>query len=467
MTLTNIQRENFHGVFNPRGVAIIGATNAPDRVGFLFLESLVSGGFKGSIYPVHPRHKEILGLKVYQSLDDVPDPIDLAIIALNQKITQEMVRACGQRGVKGVICPAGGYKEMGDEGLRLEIRLASIAREYDMVLVGPNTLGMFSAETLLNATFYPEKLPQGSGISVVSQSGGTGRAIIEELRDEGMGVSKWIGAGNRAAFDFSDWVDCLGRDPATKVIALFIEGTDKGRELMEAASKVRSNKPIVVLRAGHSSLAQSSAVTHTGSMIRSPKLFSNVCKQFGIIEVTSLSELVSVTKALALCPKPGGGDIGIVTHTAGPSIMMLDILSSRGCRMATFSSRTMARLKEQFAGIEVVLKNPLDAAAFGYTAEGYGQVAGVVLNDENVGMLIAIHALHKRLEFAVPQLIELQQQTQKPVIACYISNQNGRSDYREQFQKSQIPYYTSIEKAAWAAAGCFTYKGIIDGKRTS
>ncbi len=135
--------------------------------------------------------------------------------------------------------------------------------------------------------------------------------------------------------------------------------------------------------------------------------------------------------------------------------------------MATFSSRTMARLKEQFSGIEVILKNPLDAAAFGYTAEGYGQVAGMVLNDENVGMLIAIHALHRRLEFAVPQLIELQQQTQKPVIACYISNQNGRNDFRERFQKSQIPYYTSIEKAAWAAAGCFAYKGIIDGKRKS
>lgn len=451
-------------VFHPRSVAVIGATNSPERVGYLYLESLVSGGFQGRIYPVHPRHGEILGIKVYPSFDDVPEAVDLAVIALNQKATLEMMRRCGERGVKGAICPAGGYKEMGREGLRLEGQLASVALEHNMVLIGPNTLGLSCAECDLNATFYPEKLPPGSGISVVSQSGGTGRAIIEELRDEGLGVSKWIGVGNRAAVDFAECVEFLGTDPDTKVIALFVEGTEKGRELMEAARGIQGRKPVVVFRAGNSRLARSSAITHTGSMIRSPRLFSHVCKQFGLLEVKSLSELVSVAKGLLLCPRPPAAGIGLVTHTAGPSIIMLDILSERGCRLARFSQGTMERLEKKFAGIEVVLKNPLDAAAFGYTARGYGEVAEMVALDPEVGLLIAIHALHKRLEFAVAQLIRLRRETGKPVIACYISTQNGRNDFRTALQESGIPYFTSIERAAWAAAGCMHSRGKTHGE---
>ena len=466
MTLSPKELETFDAVFNPRSVAVIGATDSPERVGYLFMESLVIGEFKGSIYPIHPRHKELLGRKVYRSLGDLPEAVDVAIIALNQHLTLDAVRECAGRGVTGVVCPAGGYKEMGEEGLRLERELASIARESGMVLIGPNTLGFSNADVSLNATFYPEKLPPGCGISVVSQSGGTGRAIIEELRDEGLGVGKWIGAGNRASVDFAECVDYLAYDRDTSVIALFIEGTEKGRELMEAAGRARGRKPIVVFKAGNSTLAQSSAVTHTGSMISSPELFSDVCEQFGLIEVKSLSELVSVAKALAICPSPTGDGIGVVTHTAGPSIIMLDIFSASGCRMAKFSDKTMANLEEQFHGIEVILKNPLDAAAFGYTADGYGKVAEMVLGDQDVSVLIAIHALHKRLQYAVPQLIDLRGRIGKPVISCYISTQAARDDFREKLQKAGIPYYTSIERAAWGAAGCIRYKRIVDGKST-
>jgi acetyltransferase len=432
----------------------------------LYLESLLDGGFEGEIYPVHPRHKTLLGRKVYPSIEDVPDPVDLVIIALNQKITAQVMETCGRRGVKGVVCPAGGYKEMGEEGKRLESELASIARAHGMILIGPNTLGLSNAEARLNATFYPEKLPPGSGISVVSQSGGTGRAIIEELRDEGLGVSKWIGAGNRATIDFPECVEFLSQDKETRVIALFIEGTEKGRELMDAAAGVSRKKPVVVFKAANSALAQSSAVTHTGSMISSPRLFTEACRQFGLVEVESVSELVSVAKALTLCPPPGSSGIGVVTHTAGPSIIMMDILSSRGCDLAVFSERTMSLLEEKFHGIEVVLKNPLDAAAFGYTAKGYGEVAEILMADQDVGLLIAIHALHKRLQYAVPQLIALRKKTGKPVIACYISTRDGRSDFRTQLQDAGIPFFTSIERAAWAAAGCMNYKRIIDGKGT-
>lgn len=463
MALSEKQLSRLDGMFNPRGVAVIGATDSPERVGFLLLESVLSAGFTGEVYPIHPRHKELLGRKVYKGLDDIPDPVDLALIALNQEATVGAVKACGQRGVKGVVCVAGGYKEMGGEGQELESHLASMVREYGLILIGPNTLGLFNADANLNATFYPGPLPPGSGISVVSQSGGVGRAIFEGLRDEGLGVSKWIGVGNRATFDFADSVEYLAHDPATTVILLFVEGTDRGRELVEAAGRVVKRKPIVVMKAGQSGLAQESAITHTGSMIASPKLFSDACTQFGLIEVRSVGELVSVGKALCLCPLPKKDKIGIVTHTAGPSIVLLDELSDRGCQLARFSDATMSKLEAKFTGIPVILKNPLDAAAFGYSPEGYGEVADIVLADESVGLMIAIHALHKRLRFAVPQLIASRKKHQKPVIACYISTQSGGEENRALFHEANIPCYTTIEHAAWGAAGCLRYARLRDG----
>jgi acetyltransferase len=180
-----------------------------------------------------------------------------------------------------------------------------------------------------------------------------------------------------------------------------------------------------------------------------------------------VAEAVSVAKALALCSLATSNDIGVLTHTAGPSIAMLDMLSTRDCQLAQFTDKTMTWLEEKFAGIPVVLKNPVDALIVGYTEEGYGQVADKLMADEQVGLLIAIHALHRRLKFAVPRLIASQDRHRKPVIACYISDQSGVKENRDFLQDAGIPCYTTIEGAAWGAAGCIRYKRILDGKRTS
>lgn len=463
MGLSEHAIQKLDAVFNARSVALIGATDSPERVGYQLLESLIAAGFPGKIYPVHPRHQELLGLKVYPSLDAIPDTVDLAIVALNQWKTVDAVRECGKAGVKGAVCVAGGYKEIGEEGRQLETELSNAARETGLMLVGPNTLGISNSDTCLNATFYPEKLPPGSGISVVTQSGGTGRAIIEELRDEGLGVTKWIGVGNRAVLEFSDFIDYLAHDPATRVITLFVEGTDKGRELMESAGRAARQKPVIVFRSGISDLARRSAVTHTGSMIGSPKLFGDACRQYGIMEAYSLPELVSIAKALVLCPPFKGDRIGVMTHTAGPSITLLDLLASKGCGLAEFSSDTMEKLNVLFTGIPVILKNPLDAAAFGYSPEGYGKVAEMVIADPQVDVLVAMHALHKNWKFAAPQLVALKERYQKPVVACYISTVSGAKEVRQVLQSAGIPCFTSVERAAWGIAGCIQAMRISDG----
>lgn len=464
MSLSKELIQKLDQVMNARSVALLGATDSPERVGYQLLESLIAGKYGGNLYPVHPRHKELLGLKVYPSLAEIPETVDLALIALNQQKTVEAVRECGQRGVKGAVCVAGGFKEVGAEGKALEKELAAAAGETDLMVIGPNTLGFFNSDINLNATFYPEQPPKGNGISVISQSGGVGRAIIEVLRDEGLGMNKWVGAGNRTVLEFSDYVDYLAEDKATRVIVLFIEGTEKGRELMDACGRAAKRKPVLIYRAGNSELAKQSAVTHTGSMISSPKLFSDACKQFGVIEAGSVPELVSKAKALSLCPPFKGERIGIMTHTAGPSITLLDGLAAADCRLAEFTPQTMVRLQEMFHGVPVILKNPLDAAAFGYSPEGYGQVAEMVMADPNVDILVVMHALHKNWKFAAREMVKLKDKYKKPVVACYISTQVGAEENRQILQPAGIPCFSSTETAAWGIAGCIEAMRVNHGR---
>ena len=216
---------------------------------------------------------------------------------------------------------------------------------------------------------------------------------------------------------------------------------------------------MIVYRAGNSDVAKRAAVTHTGSMISSPRLFSDACRQFGVLEAGSLSELVSMAKALAMLPPLPEGGIGVMTHTAGPSISLLDGFVNQDAQLAEFTPQTMQKLEEMFAGVPVILKNPLDAAAFGYSQDGYGRVAELVISDPNVSILVAIYTLHKNWKFAVPQLVALKQRYQKPIVACFISTQNGAKENREALQAVGIPCFTSIERAAWGIGGQYRRRG--------
>ncbi|MFZ5592551.1 MAG: CoA-binding protein, partial [Bacillota bacterium] len=224
-------------MFYPQRVAVIGATDSPDRVGYNLLESLIYGGFPGEIYPVHPKLESIMGLRVYRSLSDIPHPVDLALVSLNQHATVEAVEQCGQLGVKGAVCVAGGFRETGETGLALEKRLVEIAQKYGIKVVGPNTLGIINTDADLDASFYPLRLKKGN-VSFISQSGGIGLYIIQKASDEGLGINKWIGAGNRTVLEIADYLEYLLTDPGTKVIGVFLEGVDDTRRLVQTAGKV-------------------------------------------------------------------------------------------------------------------------------------------------------------------------------------------------------------------------------------
>ena len=456
----NLKRLN--QALSPRTVAVIGATKEIGRVGFSILESIIIGGFEGKILPVHPRHKEILGLKVYPDLGAIDEPIDLAIIALNERKTIEMLNECGKYDVKGAICVAGGFSEVGEEGKKLQELMTIAAEKNNIMLIGPNTLGVLNAESKLNATFWPIQLDQVSGISLITQSGGVGQMVGFKMQDEGLPINKMIGLGNRAVLDFDDLIQYLDADSSTKVIGVFLEGTEKARSFVQIAKETARRKPVVVMKAGRSLLAQEFSVTHTGSMAGSYKMYQDIFVQSNLLTAASVNELVSICKALSIAPTLKGNSISVITPTAGPSLILVDLLDNLKCKFNTFSEDTITRMKELFINVPVILKNPLDAASAGYSPETYVKLVDIVLADPGVDLLIPVWIEHKNRRFPALELAKLVQKYQKPIFIYYMGNLNVKQ-YQKVCQDNGIPFYLSPEEVAWGVGGLVKYLQIRNG----
>ena len=457
--LNQEQLQRLSQALSPKTVAIIGTTKEEDKVGYSILESLTLGGFRGKVFPIHPRHETILDIPVFSDLSQIQEPIDLAIIALNEQKTLQMLEECGRLNIKGVVSVAGGFSEVGDDGRKLQEQMTAIANAWNIMLIGPNTLGVINVEGKLNATFWPLNLDEVGKISLITQSGGVGQMVGFKMQEEGLAFNKMIGLGNRAKLDFDDLLQYLGSDPSTTVIGVFLEGTEKARSFIEVARQVVPEKPIVALKVGRSKLVQEMSITHTGSMAGSYKMYHDIFTQANIIPTGSVPELVSMCKALSLAPLPKGDGLAVVTPTAGPSLMLVDMLDSLGCRFYPFKQPTLLKMKGLFANVPVVLKNPLDAAAAGYSAETYIKLVDIVLEDPGVDLLIALSIEHKHRQFPAEELIQLGLKHQKPILVYYMGNLRAKQ-HQQTCQKGGIPFYCSPEEAAWGAAGLVKYSAI-------
>jgi acetyltransferase len=442
-------------MFAPESVAVIGAGAHPDKVGHAIMDSLVFGGFRGEIYPVHPKHQEILGLRVYKDLEQLPKTPDLAVVALNQRATVETISRLRQMGVSGVSAIAGGYAEMGEEGLELQERLKEAAG--DMPVVGPNTLGFLNAWARLNVTFYPRKLNPGN-LSFLSQSGGIGLAIKGRCHDEGLGLAKWIGVGNRVNLEFHTLLEFLRNDPDTKVIGIFIEGAPAAHEFFIELRKTTPIKPVVVLKGGRGKDADHNTVTHTAASAGSQEIWEAALKQAGALPVDSTWEMVALCKALSLCDPPVGRKVGIFTHTAGPSIVAWDILKKTpGCELSKLNHITLEKIANILGpSVPVIHKNPVDAAAGGFLTKPFHDIAEAILEDPDTQSLIAIFCEHKNWVYPTEGLIELSRRFDQPIIACFIGSIARLGPDRERLHQAGVPVYTMPEEAALGLSALFS-----------
>ena len=313
------------GLLKPKSIAIIGASTNPTKIGYKVVLNLIESQYKGGIYPVNPSATEILGLKCYPTVNDIPYVVDAAVITVPAKGVLEVTKQCGEKGVKGLIIITSGFGEVGE--VELEREIVRVARSYGMRVLGPNIVGTLSNSDHMNASFAPF-LPLPGKASLVSQSGALLIAMDAATYTRRVGFDKMISIGNMSDVDFAELIRYLSEDPDTSCITLYVEGLHDGREFINAARACK--KPIIMLKAGVSEHGAAAAASHTGSLAGAAKVYSAAMEQAGITQATDLNDLFDSTLALSLQPTMKGDNLLILTNGGGVGVLATDAAEKYG-----------------------------------------------------------------------------------------------------------------------------------------
>ena len=383
--MIDYEKSPLYRIMHPRSVAFWGASSNPMGMGSVQMSSLLALGFKGPVYPVHPKEKEIQGLKAYASIADVPETVDLAVLVIPTKIVPDILEQCGKAGVKGAIITTAGFGEKGEEGKAAQQRMVEISKEYDLKLLGPNCLGAVNTAENLNTTFLQYVAPPGF-IGMASQSGSFVTQMFTYLKGFGLGFSQAISVGNEATIDLTDCIEYLAQCPNTKVIALYVETIRRGAEFVKVAKEVSKIKPIVAHYVGGSEAGRNAALSHTGALAGPDELYDGVFNQCGIIRAESMSELFDICWVLGSQPLPKGDKPALLTHSGGPGASAADAADRCGLTLAQFSAKTRERLLELVPHTASV-ENPVDLT-FDRRPQDYVQAfPSILLEDDSVDSL--------------------------------------------------------------------------------
>ena len=445
--------------FEPRGVAVIGASRQRGTIGGEILHNLLSYGFKGPVYPVNPSATIIQDLPSFPSIETVPGPVDLAVIVVPAAVVVEVATACARKGVKALVVISAGFSETGTEGKARQAELVNVCRGAGMRLIGPNCMGIANTnpKVLLDATFAPGFPPRGR-VGFSSQSGALGLAIMEFASSLGLGISTFVSVGNKADISGNDLLRYWETDDDTDVILLYLESFGNPKKFSEIARRVGRKKPIAVVKSGRSAAGARATSSHTGALIvASDVTVDALFRQAGVVRTDTLSELFDVASLLANQPPPRGSRVGIITNAGGPAILCADACEARGLEVPVLSDNSRARLRA-FLPAGASVGNPVDMIASA-PAEHYRQAIEIVGTDENVDSLIVIFTppLVTRADDVARSIIEAVQQieTKKPVLSVFLSAQDSPKELRT--EKLAIPSYSFPETAAIALARATRY----------
>jgi acetate---CoA ligase (ADP-forming) len=405
-------------MFNPESVAVIGASHVKGKVGRAVLDNLLNG-YEGRIYPINPNSPDIDGLKCYRSVLEVPGPIDLAVIVIPSKLVPQSVRECGEKGIGYLVIISAGFKEVGVEGARLENEIKEIARTYHMRIVGPNCLGILNTHTKCNASFA-KKMPPAGNISIITQSGALGTAILDWSDATGVGFDSFVSLGNKSDLNEIDFMEAWKNDPNTGVILAYLEGITDGRRFIDVARAVTKNKPVVVVKSGRTSAGARAVSSHTGSLAGSDAAYDAAFMQSGVIRAETMYEFFDMAGGFSGQPVPAGDHIAIVTNAGGPGILATDSCERYGLRMATLSKETIDTLKTTLPAA-ASFYNPVDVLGDA-SAQLYRFALDTVIKDDGVdGILVLATPQAMTDPVAIAGVIaEVKKRTGKPVLPCFI-----------------------------------------------
>jgi acetate---CoA ligase (ADP-forming) len=447
-------------LFRPRAVAVIGASNAPGTIGSAIVRNLISAEYAGPVYPVNPKHSVVHSVPCYPSLHDVPREIDLAIVAVPAAAVPQVVRECALKHVYALVIISAGFAEIGPKGRALQNEVQEIARRHGMRIVGPNCLGMLNTEAgvRLNATFAPMFPPPGN-VALSSQSGALGIAMLNLARELRLGISQFIGVGNKADISGNDLLYFWGNDPNTRVILLYLESFGNPKKFSRIARRVSMNKPIVVLKSGTSQAGARAASSHTGALAASNVVVETLLEQAGIIRTETMEQFFHAAKLLSTQPLPAGPRLGILTNAGGPGIISADRAEVEGLKVPRLSDALQARLRPHVPESASTL-NPVDMIASA-SAGQYEACLKVLLESDEVDLVLVMFI--PPLVTAAPDvaraILAARHATDgaKPLAAC-LMGEAERAAYLDELEAASIPTFRFPEDAVVSLAQLTRYR---------
>lgn len=445
--------EKLDKIFNPKTIAVIGATDTKGSVGKALMDNLTQNKFKGKIYPVNIKRKTVQNIKAYQSIKDISEQIDLAIIATPAKTVPDIIKECGQAGVSGVIIISAGFKETGKEGEVISNKILKIAREYNMRIIGPNCLGFIRPKIKLNASFANQMALDGK-IAFISQSGALCTAILDWSVKNNVGFSHFVSIGSMLDVNLADLIDYFSNDPEISSLLIYMESLEEARTFLSAARAFSRTKPIIVLKAGRSKEGAKAARTHTGNLAGNDAAFDAAFERAGIIRVDTTVALFHVAKSLAMQPKPQGNRMAIITNAGGPGIIATDSLIYANGQIARLEKTTINELNK-FLPSAWSHNNPVDILGDA-DPKRYKRTLEICMKDKNVDAVLVILTPQAMTNPAAvaQELVTITKanQTNKTILASWMGGYEVEQG-RRILEKGNIPIYRQPEDAV----ECFTY----------
>ncbi len=440
--------------FQPRKVAVIGASRQRGTIGSEIFHALLRDGFTGVIYPVNPMADAVGAVKAYPSVLDVPDEIDLAIVAVPAAQVQEIADHCAHKGVRSMVVISAGFAEAGDDGIERERALLAKARSYGMRLIGPNCMGVVNAdpEVSLNATFSPVFPPFGN-VALLSQSGALGLALLDYCRKLNLGLSTFVSVGNRADVSANDLLQYWEQDPSTSVILMHLESFGNPRKFARLARRISAKKPLIAVKSGRTSAGSRAAASRTGSLATVEAGSEALFRQAGVIRTDTLEQLFDVASLLAHQPVPAGRRVAVLTNGKGPGILAADACASYGLEVPPLSEETVRALGE-FLPPEAGLSNPVYMTVFASAAD-YGRALRILLRDERVDSVVVIFTppLVTQPEAVALAIRDagMEALDRKTLLTCFMSAQGAPPELASRGEYA-VPSYAFPEAAAMALA---------------
>jgi acetate---CoA ligase (ADP-forming) len=445
--------------FSPRSVAVIGASSDSSKLGHAVLDNLVHGGFYADgrkVYPINPRGGAILGLPVFRSVEDVPEPIDLAVIVVPYLRVLEALQTCVRKQIPAVVIITAGFREAGLAGLEREQEVLDLARQNGIRLIGPNCLGVIDTNTPLNASFSAGTPPSGP-MAFMSQSGALGTAILDWAQAGRLGLSKFVSLGNKADVSEIDLLEDWGEDHTSRVILCYIEGVHDGQAFIDVARRTSKKKPIVAIKSGVTQAGARAVSSHTGSLAGSEQAYQAGLRQAGIVRADTLQDLFDDAIGFGYLPPLRGDRIAIVTNAGGPGILATDALERAGLSLARFTPQNLAALK---AGLPEAASssNPVDVLGDA-RADRYRFAMEQVGADPNVDALLALLTPQAmtEIEATAQVVIDVAAQAAIPVIACFMGEARMGAAAK-MFEAQRLPNFPFPERAASVLKAMNTYR---------